>query len=319
MTKPNKQTNNKKTDWYFLRFIVFAKASRSFMPIVDAATLLRVWVDLKRFSFFECSLFRILSLCLHVDGRSRKSKKRRKSIKHTYSLENAWVIQPNVRTRWNFLLKKTMEKLTFRRKLMNLYLFDWAVCLCDSKSQHVDRCLDLLRMIQVYRIFHIIYESKVVDSCSMAEILKHGIWKMTKRRKAKCKQSCIETGFRKTIHTLMGLNSLFFTQQLEKNEFYFWFSVFLFLQLHFSAIHLDSWNKANAKKIPMNSSTCDGCQNSKCPLTMHCTLRVWMHIIQFNCNFKLKKTDCTVYWNAPNIRTKSWKDELKLGQVHEIL
>lgn len=70
-------TKKKINHWYFLRLIVFARASRSLMPIVDAVTLLRVWLGLNWFPFFECSLFRILSLYLCWRKSQRKQKKRK--------------------------------------------------------------------------------------------------------------------------------------------------------------------------------------------------------------------------------------------------
>lgn len=68
-----KLKTDRKQYWYILRSIVFAKASRSFMPIVDIVVLLRVGFDLKWFLFLECSLHRILSLCLNQRNGKKKN------------------------------------------------------------------------------------------------------------------------------------------------------------------------------------------------------------------------------------------------------
>lgn len=130
----------------------------------------------------------------------------------------------------HFLFK--IENLTFRRKRMNLFSYYYTVYLCESRSQYVDRCLDLLKMIQVYRIFHIIYGLKTVDSCSVAEIIKHCIWKNDQKKKKKkstykkynlvANNICIETGFKR-----------YNPYVVEKTRFYFWIlhSTIFFLYL----------------------------------------------------------------------------------------
>lgn len=76
----------------------------------------------------------------------------------------------------------------------------------------------------------------------MAEILKRCIWKMTKRRKLKCKQSCIETGFQKTIHIPWVFK--FFHTPVEKKLVLFLilsFLVFFLLAIAFKFMEQSEW------------------------------------------------------------------------------